>query len=77
MKQQFHLFPGLKFSEVLPGGVWSLFLIVMSTNILGDERELLGNVPGHELFYGDTFYSRPEKQNRFFPQARSTIDMKI
>lgn len=30
------------------------FLIAMSTNVLGDERELLGNDPGHELFYGDT-----------------------
>lgn len=29
------------------------FLIGMSKNVLGDERELLGNVPGRELFYGD------------------------
>ena len=55
----------VKFSQV-ESDLW--FLIVMSTDILGDERELLGNVPGHELFYGDTFYSRPKKQNRFFPK---------
>lgn len=42
----------------------------MAKNILSDERELLGKVPGQALFYGDPFYSRLEEQNRvvfFFP----------
>lgn len=56
----------MKFSEV-EFDLW--FSIVMSTNILGDERKLLSNVPSHELFYGDTFYSRLEKQNRVFPST--------
>jgi len=69
-------FPGLKFVKFSQGESDLWFLIVTSTNVLGDEREILGNVPGHELVYGDTAYTRPEKQNRFCPQARSTMERK-